>query len=964
MAATDLRASAISSLCDMGHLEARLAAANVACCLGLTGQQAQCAAICSLDCATVLVPLMNDCRPVISALYDSLDGNENGLASRFDTVYSACTAGIASGDVIRRLHTLVQTGACSMSDLDGFAQTQVSRSCEDSLPNCGQLISMGLPCISLHVGWCDSTCGYCALGGGGHRRQLLLALFSRLQTSTIRRAQTTECVLADMQDDINRINSACCDQACSGVPTTCDAKCAVFFVDFYDRCQAFLAPTLGASAAVSMSELYATCSQDLPTTVLLDLVDRCSPVPPTVTSILANTFGENCDVGTLEARITSLNAACWPMGTATECTLPCGMELIPLLDECEGMLEALYDSADGSEDGIATILTTQRSSCSAMPLADVMQHVEHLHDSGRCPNEALDSVAETEVVSTCEDTNPSCEMIISTGLSCSNLVGACDATCGACGASVIGGRRTQDAECDLSSLQSDINRINCLCCDTIGSCQNGVPSTCDAKCAIFFVDFFDRCQSYINVQVDTASARALSELAHTCEQQLPVEPLIRIAAECTAGWVPQSSTYQEPLAGWCSGPAGIGAINGRSKYNVPSKAECEAECDAEATCIGYAYAARIDGENGCCSIYGPGVSATGAWVAHTDGHYPLLFHGDGGHRWPELGIPATPMDGAVFSMIVPYNSNSLITSVDDAVVETQGNIHHFITDGVCVTKFGLSVPPPPCDVFRNVCRDGTTSDIDCSSGYCNGPGGADDAVEARRIAGWTLRNTERCLAACTDEPACMGVDFGYDPSVKITFSQFCRNFGPGMRGYTYQGDSQTLVLDHLDSRWDNVAQDPDLCEVAQGCYWTPGYAGATQGIIAGVHSHPTQRSDDGTCESGLHGADCAVCKVKHCPCDGVMCLNGGVCRVNTQERAVCVCAVGFRGEWCEVGARRLLQGTPDWCSRVEPPPPPARVGVLSISLSLSLSLSLCVCVCVSIYTYLSRCLSPRFQSFR
>ena len=805
-----------------------------------------------------------------------------------------------------------------------------------------------------------------SVGGGGHRRQLLVDMVAeRLQQRVgvaRRRAQSAGCDLADMQNNIDHINLVCCDEACTGVPTTCDAKCGVYFVDFYDRCQAYLAPMLGASAAFLMNELYSTCSEDLPTAELLAMVANCSTAPSTNTSILLDTVGGNCDITLLERRTGMLNAACWPAGIATDCTLPCATELFPLLEDCRGILNAIYDSIDGTDDGNAAVLSTQHDSCLTIPAVDVLRRVEELHDTGRCPNEALDGVAEVDVNvdTTCEDTNPSCQMILATGLSCNSLRGACDASCGLCGSPGKGRRRTQRAVCNLASVQEDIDRINCLCCDTPSSCQQGVPSTCDAKCAVFFVDFFNRCESYINLQIDTTTAAGLSLLAATCTEELPVEPLIRVMAECTAGWVPRGRTerpelephsYQDEIPGWCSGPAGIGAINGKSKYGVATQADCEAACDAEATCIGYAYAATVDGQQGCCSVYGPGIVAAGEWVGHTDSRYPLLFHGDGddgyggtSEGWPKSeGIPKTGLYGSVFLLIVPYNSNSLITAVDDGVVHSNfdgASNHNFITDGVCVTRFGLAPPPPPCEEYRTMCSDGICSGTNRDTGYCNGPGGADDTVEARRIFGWNGYQGQieaRCAQACTADPACMGWDVGADTASPINDAimlTFCRNFGPGMGGYTLHDaeaeqviPGQRMVLDHqmgtnedADHRQTNADQRTDQCMLLQnypfsGCHWESGWA-ATQGIVAGTH--PLPNDSEGTASEvclGNANIDCAVCKVKHCPCEGVMCLNGGECTIEDGHH-VCICAFGFSGQWCEVHARRQLQGTTNatnWC---------------------------------------------------
>ena len=87
--------------------------------------------------------------------------------------------------------------------------------------------------------------------------------------------------------------------------------------------------------------------------------------------------------------------------------------------------------------------------------------------------------------------------------------------------------------CDVTTLPDQIQRIDTVCCDnTDGVCATGVPTTCDAKCAVFFVDFYDRCALYINPSYSPVMVAALEQLAQTCAQALPTEPLLLAAARC------------------------------------------------------------------------------------------------------------------------------------------------------------------------------------------------------------------------------------------------------------------------------------------------------------------------------------------------------------------------------------------------------------------------------------------------
>jgi hypothetical protein len=67
-----------------------------------------------------------------------------------------------------------------------------------------------------------------------------------------RRAQVSfnNCLASTLEVEAARVEEACCDAGtentvcATGVPTACDAKCAVVFGDFYDRCQRVLSAQL------------------------------------------------------------------------------------------------------------------------------------------------------------------------------------------------------------------------------------------------------------------------------------------------------------------------------------------------------------------------------------------------------------------------------------------------------------------------------------------------------------------------------------------------------------------------------------------------------------------------------------------------------------------------------------------------------------------------------------------------
>eukprot|EP01051_Picozoa_sp_SAG22_P000657 SAG22_NODE_19_length_32182_cov_39.206963_14_plen_191_part_00 len=156
-----------------------------------------------------------------------------------------------------------------------------------------------------------------------------------------------------------------------------------------------------------------------------------------------------CDLDALPDRIAELNTAC--ARPEQTCDVGCAAVLFPIIDDCRPLLNELYDAADGTEDGEATIFSSAFARCNQIPLSDLLQFLTTLHDAGRCPDPALDGVGETVVkAAQCVDRFAAgaagrCDMTISSGIfSCQNdfcntvyppcsLSGQCDATCGFCG---------------------------------------------------------------------------------------------------------------------------------------------------------------------------------------------------------------------------------------------------------------------------------------------------------------------------------------------------------------------------------------------------------------------------------------------------------------------------------------------------------------------------------------------------
>ena len=78
-------------------------------------------------------------------------------------------------------------------------------------------------------------------------------------------------------------------------------------------------------------------------------------------------FMANCDLSTLAARVSSLTSECCSMneagcGGASTCTVNCLSALLPLLDDCQDVINPLFDGQDGVLDGQASAFSDSRVS--------------------------------------------------------------------------------------------------------------------------------------------------------------------------------------------------------------------------------------------------------------------------------------------------------------------------------------------------------------------------------------------------------------------------------------------------------------------------------------------------------------------------------------------------------------------------------------------------------------------------
>ena len=358
------------SNCNLGALDARIAKLNDACCLG----QDECDRKCDTNCVAVLIPLMEDCGVLLAKLFDGADGKEDGNASVFESVYSDCLD-MPSAQILSALKELQSKGQCPDVVLDGIAATEVAAApCRDTWMNsagCGMAIASGIlsceknfcsapptlqaPCDL--AGHCDKTCGFCedATGQDGHRRRMLDFLWELSR----RRAQIQlgQCLVGAFEAEIARVNDACCDLAiestvcATGVPSSCDAKCAVVYNDFYGRCNRLLAAQLDLETLSKWGELFSTCTHSLPKLPLLRALALCSTAAPAPIAGCTDPSAPNYNVGATEddgscadvddctSAPCENGSACMDAGGAYSCTCNagydgdnCGVDY----DECGG----------------------------------------------------------------------------------------------------------------------------------------------------------------------------------------------------------------------------------------------------------------------------------------------------------------------------------------------------------------------------------------------------------------------------------------------------------------------------------------------------------------------------------------------------------------------------------------------------------------------------------------------------
>ena len=243
----------------------------------------------------------------------------------------------------------------------------------------------------------------------------------------------------------------------------------------------------------------------------------------------------------LDARIARLDATCCPDGTTscphgtpTACSVACGAALSPLMDECGTLLDVLFDSADGVEDGTADVFRSLLHKCNMLRPRDILAELQPLQAAGRCPDEWTEGVGATAVTAgACTDARPSCAVLTqymtcagdfcnTAGAACA-MTGQCDKTCGFCGGGAPaptppGGdhRHLQAAAshaCSPDVFTATAAAVTDACCDdTTGAGCTGVPTECDARCGVVFIDFYARCAELLRVY-EPAQVRLLGNFS-------------------------------------------------------------------------------------------------------------------------------------------------------------------------------------------------------------------------------------------------------------------------------------------------------------------------------------------------------------------------------------------------------------------------------------------------------------------
>ena len=254
----------------------------------------------------------------------------------------------------------------------------------------------------------------------------------------------------------------------------------------------------------------------------------------------------DCDIfSELWGKVQEIEADC--PGAPERCTVSCGVVLLPFLDACRSMLNVMnvFDDADGLHDGRAGVFDALRGKCNDIPAGELIATLKPLYDAGQCPADWMEDVSTTAVpAEACQDVRTGCAAGIAAGfLNCATdfcptcaLAGQCDKSCELCSNNGQVGHRlmqisSDEHSCPASTFDAEAVAVNDACCDQEGC--TGVPTECDARCGVVYIDFYSRCSVLLGVYHPEDMVE-YTRLEQTCAEQMPAEPLLRLIGRCTS----------------------------------------------------------------------------------------------------------------------------------------------------------------------------------------------------------------------------------------------------------------------------------------------------------------------------------------------------------------------------------------------------------------------------------------------
>ena len=228
------------------------------------------------------------------------------------------------------------------------------------------------------------------------------------------------------------------------------------------------------------------------------------------------------------------------------CTARCATTFVPFHDDCKIKIDALYDSADGREDGNAQVMSSLYRKCLALP-APVMLASITASQQMSCTVNVSGFYAERPgpppPPHNCTDNDAamlkinhqSCKSVKASGfcafMANSAMSKLCSCSCppkpANHGHRVLQIQYSGSNGCAMSQFDARAADINKQCCganDIDDRCQKaGVPETCDVECAQHFVPFFKDCNHMLHVLMPPGKMPAFAMLNKTCVEDLPVD---------------------------------------------------------------------------------------------------------------------------------------------------------------------------------------------------------------------------------------------------------------------------------------------------------------------------------------------------------------------------------------------------------------------------------------------------------